>query len=199
MNADWNNDDMNDALAQLISRWRTTRVGPTARGSCGSSGSRTCSIRAGIAEVVRDRCGHVRQRLQGLIAGDGCSFDRRATADLQGADHAFLWKPKPASPTSTRARTTSGPRAVPARLLVLRKRGGRGAGDPPTRRLRHQGPRSRRGQHAHFLHPTLVPPFNTAIVKGTTLTGSKVKLGRGRSTSPCGRACSASMPSTEQC
>ena len=31
----------------------------------------------------------------------------------------------------------------------------------------------------YFLHPTLVPPFNTAIVKGfNALTGSKVKLGR---------------------
>jgi type II restriction enzyme len=30
----------------------------------------------------------------------------------------------------------------------------------------------------YFLHPTLVPPFNTAIVKGyNALTGSKVKLG----------------------
>ena len=31
----------------------------------------------------------------------------------------------------------------------------------------------------YFLHPTLVPPFNTAIVKGyNALTGAKVKLGR---------------------
>ncbi|GAN97999.1 hypothetical protein Geu3261_0368_002 [Komagataeibacter europaeus NBRC 3261] len=31
----------------------------------------------------------------------------------------------------------------------------------------------------YFLHPTIMPPFNTAIVKGyNALTGSKVKLGR---------------------
>jgi len=31
----------------------------------------------------------------------------------------------------------------------------------------------------YFLHPTLVPPFNTAIVKGyNLLMGAKVKLGR---------------------
>ena len=31
----------------------------------------------------------------------------------------------------------------------------------------------------YFLHPTIVPPFNTAIVKGyNALTGAKVKLGR---------------------
>src|SRR3546814_15205401 len=30
----------------------------------------------------------------------------------------------------------------------------------------------------YFLHPTLVPPFNTAIVKGyNAVTGAKVKLG----------------------
>src|SRR3546814_14899355 len=31
---------------------------------------------------------------------------------------------------------------------------------------------------SYFLHPTLVPPFNTAIVKGyNAVTGAKVKLG----------------------
>ena len=31
----------------------------------------------------------------------------------------------------------------------------------------------------YFLHPTLVPPFNTAIVNGyNALTGARVKLGR---------------------
>lgn len=31
----------------------------------------------------------------------------------------------------------------------------------------------------YFLHPTLIPPFNTAIVKGyNQLTGARVKLGR---------------------
>ena len=31
----------------------------------------------------------------------------------------------------------------------------------------------------YFLHPTLMPPFNTAIVKGyNALTGSRVKLGK---------------------
>ena len=31
----------------------------------------------------------------------------------------------------------------------------------------------------YFLHPTLVSPFNTAIVKGyNALTGARVKLGR---------------------
>src|SRR3546814_14852612 len=31
---------------------------------------------------------------------------------------------------------------------------------------------------SYFLHPTLVPPFNTAIVKGyNALTGANVKLG----------------------
>ncbi|MFX5046196.1 type II restriction endonuclease, partial [Acinetobacter baumannii] len=31
----------------------------------------------------------------------------------------------------------------------------------------------------YFLHPTIVPPFNTAIVSGyNALTGAKVKLGK---------------------
>jgi type II restriction enzyme len=43
----------------------------------------------------------------------------------------------------------------------------------------------------YFLHPTLVPPFNTAIVNGyNKLTGGKVKLGAGGIFSQCARACS---------
>ena len=41
-------------------------------------------------------------------------------------------------------------------------------------------PRARRGgDRLHFLHPTITPPFNTAIVNGyNALTGARVKLGR---------------------
>lgn len=37
-----------------------------------------------------------------------------------------------------------------------------------------------------FLHPTIVAPFNTAIVRGyNTLMRAEVKLGGGNNISPC--------------
>ena len=44
------------------------------------------------------------------------------------------------------------------------------------RRIKGLGPAA--ANLLYFLHPTLVPPFNTAIVKGyNALSGAKVKLG----------------------
>lgn len=45
------------------------------------------------------------------------------------------------------------------------------------RKIKGLGPAS--GNLLYFLHPTIAPPFNTAIVKGfNLLTGAKVRLGR---------------------
>ena len=54
------------------------------------------------------------------------------------------------------------------------------------RRIKGLGPAA--ANLLYFLHPTLVPPFNTAIVKGyNALTGSNVKLGAGTTTSRCAK------------
>jgi type II restriction enzyme len=99
---------------------------------------------------------------------------------FKGADHAFLWKPKLRIPDIYEHADNQ--RAF-ARLLHtcnccdtfeaivdaiqrIDALGIKGLGPAVANLL-------------YFIHPTLVPPFNTAIVNGyNALTGSKVKLGR---------------------
>jgi type II restriction enzyme len=53
------------------------------------------------------------------------------------------------------------------------------SGDPHARSQGHQRPRPAAANLLYFIHPTIVVPFNTAIVKGyNALTGAAVKLGR---------------------
>jgi len=99
---------------------------------------------------------------------------------FKGADHAFLWKPRLRIPDiyenadnqrafgrllhhcsccSTEQELVDGIEAID-RLAI------KGLGPAVANLL-------------YFLHPTLMPPFNTAIVNGfNAVTGSKVKLGR---------------------
>ena len=138
------------------------------------------AIRAGIAEVVRE-----------IDAGsfgnayNGSSLETvvRSIAEqrqiFKGADHAFLWKPKLRIPDiyehADNQRSfgrflhtcscCDSEEAVVRAILQLSEQGIKGLGPAVANLL-------------YFLHPTLVPPFNTAIVKGyNALTGSKVKLG----------------------
>ncbi len=99
---------------------------------------------------------------------------------FRGADHAFLWKPKLRipdiyeSPDNQRAfgrfldACCCGTCAedVVAAIHELDRKTIKGVGPAAANLL-------------YFLHPTLVPPFNTAIVKGyNALTSSRVKLGK---------------------
>ncbi len=98
---------------------------------------------------------------------------------FKGADHAFLWKPKLRIPDiyedysnqlafgraleTCRCCTTEAQVLAAVRSLADRKIKGLG---PAVANV------------LYFLHPTVMPPFNTAIVKGfNALTGAKIKLG----------------------
>lgn len=98
---------------------------------------------------------------------------------FKGADHAFLWKPKLRipdiyeSPNNQRAfgrflnscLCCSSDQAVLDAIHALDRHKIKGVGPAAANLL-------------YFLHPTRVPPFNTAIVKGyNAITQSKVKLG----------------------
>jgi len=98
---------------------------------------------------------------------------------FRGADHAFLWKPKLRIPDIYEDRDNqlafgrflhgcsccSTPEAVVSAIHTLDGRGIRGLGPAAANLL-------------YFLHPTLVPPSNTAMVQGyNALTGARVKLG----------------------
>lgn len=139
------------------------------------------SIRRGLQAVVRD----IAQGTFGnAYRGSSLETVVRSIAEqrqiFHGADHAWLWKPKLRipdiyeSPENQRAfgqfldaclccETESHLTAAVHRLDSV---GIKGLGPAAANLL-------------YFLHPTLAPPFNTAIVNGyNALTGAKVKLGR---------------------
>lgn len=138
------------------------------------------SIRRGISEVVREieagSFGNV-YRGSSLETVVGSIAEQRQI--FRGADHAFLWKPKLRIPDiyedagNQRAfgaflatcACCSGSEAL---VLAIRKL--------DQERIKGLGPAA--ANLLYFLHPTEMPPFNTAIVKGyNAVTGARVKLG----------------------
>jgi len=139
------------------------------------------SIRRGIAQVVEDiRGGTFGNAYRGssLETIVGSVAEQRQI--FKGADHAFLWKPKLRIPDIYE--NTSNQRAfadllhtcdhcdcaedVVAAIQRIDAIGIKGLGPAVANLL-------------YFIHPTLVSPFNTAIVNGfNAVTGGRVKLGR---------------------
>ena len=140
------------------------------------------SIRRGIsavvAEIEADTFGNV-------YKGSSLETVVKSVAEqrqiFRGADHAFLWKPKLRIPDIYENRANqiafgrflqtcvccSGEDAqVVEAIHTLDRATIKGLGPAAANLL-------------YFLHPTVAPPFNTAIVNGyNALTGSRVKLGR---------------------
>lgn len=139
------------------------------------------SIRRGLAEVVEEiEAGTFGTAYRGssLETVVGSIAEQRQL--FKGADHAWLWKPKLRIPDIYESRENqivfgrflhacaccSTESAVLEAIRTLAQRQIKGLGPTAANLL-------------YFLHPTIVPPFNTAIVKGyNALTGAKVKLGR---------------------
>jgi type II restriction enzyme len=99
---------------------------------------------------------------------------------FKGADHAFLWKPKLRIPDIYENRDNQ---VAFARFLHAcaccnsEAQIVAAVHNLDARRIKGLGPAA--ANLLYFLHPTLVPPFNTAIVNGyNALMGTKVKLGR---------------------
>lgn len=138
------------------------------------------SIRRGIGQVVAEI-----DRGSFGVAYRGSSLETivHSVAEqrqiFKGADHAFLWKPKLRipdiyeSPDNQKAfgRLLDACSCCDTAEEII---GHIHAID----RLKIKGLGPAVANLLYFLHPTLVPPFNTAIVKGyNALTGAKVKLG----------------------
>jgi type II restriction enzyme len=139
------------------------------------------SIRRGIAQVVRDiDAGTFGNAYRGssLETVVGSVAEQRQI--FKGADHAFLWKPKLRIPDiyENAAHQQAFGRLLHAcdccdtaeevvqAIRRIDALGIKGLGPAVANLL-------------YFIHPTLVCPFNTAIVNGyNALTGAKVKLGR---------------------
>lgn len=139
------------------------------------------TIRRGVAQVITDINDGVfgsQYRNSSLETVVKSVAEQRQI--FKGADHAFLWKPKLRIPDiyenaeNQRAfarllHTCSCCNTADDLVAAIHRIDGlaiKGLGPAVANLL-------------YFLHPTLMPPFNTAIVKGyNLLTGAKVKLGR---------------------
>lgn len=139
------------------------------------------SIRRGIAQVVVDiRAGTFGNAYRGssLETVVGSVAEQRQI--FKGADHAFLWKPKLRIPDIYENASNQNAFAdllhacdhcncaqdVVAAIQRIDAIGIKGLGPAVANLL-------------YFIHPTLVAPFNTAIVKGfNAVAGGGVKLGR---------------------
>ena len=179
---DVRDDSRHDALALLITRWRQDPAGTYRTWFLWEERLKNFrSIRRGLAEVVSEiEAGTFGTTYKGssLETVVGSIAEQRQM--FRGADHAWLWKPKLRIPDiyedrenqlafarflhacaccDTEAQVLEAIRALDRRQI-------KGLGPTAANLL-------------YFLHPTITPPFNTAIVYGyNALTGARVKLGR---------------------
>ncbi len=139
------------------------------------------SIRRGIAQVVDEiEAGSFGNAYRGSSLETVVASVAEQRQIFKGADHAFLWKPKLRIPdiyehagnqrAFARLLHTCTCCSTEAQILEAIRHidalGIKGLGPAVANLL-------------YFLHPTIMPPFNTAIVDGyNALTGAKVKLGR---------------------
>ena len=173
---------MTDSIIQLVSRWREDEGGTYRTWFLWEERLKNFrSIRRGLAQVVAEIEAN---SFGNTYKGSSLETVVRSIAEqrqlFKGADHAWLWKPKLRIPDIYESRenqvafgrfldtcvccTTEN--EVLAAIRSLSSRGIKGLGPTAANLL-------------YFLHPTLVPPFNTAIVKGyNALTGARVQLGR---------------------
>lgn len=139
------------------------------------------SIRRGIAQVIAEvEAGTFGNVYKGssLETVVGAIAEQRQI--FKGADHAFLWKPKLRIPDiyENRDNQLAFARFLNSCVCCTGDEGVVAAiRDIDTRRIKGLGPAA--ANLIYFVHPTIAPPFNTAIVKGyNVLTGANVKLGR---------------------
>jgi type II restriction enzyme len=139
------------------------------------------SIRRGIAQVIAEieagTFGNV-YKDSSLETVVGAIAEQRQI--FKGADHAFLWKPKLRIPDiyENRDNQLAFARFLNSCVCCTGDEGVVAAiRDLHARKIKGLGPAA--ANLIYFVHPTIVPPFNTAIVKGyNALTGAGVKLGR---------------------
>jgi type II restriction enzyme len=174
--------DATDATRALITRWRSD-AGATYRTwfLWEERIKNFRSIRRGIGEVVREIAAGT---FGNVYKGSSLETVVHSVAEqrqmFKGADHAWLWKPKLRipdiyeSPDNQRAfghflDTCVCCTSEEQVLSAVRRLDGL--------KIKGLGPTA--ANLLYFLHPTLVSPFNTAIVNGyNALTGAKVKLGK---------------------
>ena len=171
-----------DALYVLIERWRADDGGTYRTWFLWEERLKNFrSIRTGLAEVVSEiQAGIFGTAYKGssLETVVGSIAEQRQL--FRGADHAWLWKPKLRIPDIYENRENQQAFAqflhacacCDTEAQVLEAIRG-------LDRCRIKGLGPTAANLLYFLHPTITPPFNTAIVNGyNALTGARVKLGK---------------------
>lgn len=169
------------ALETLIDRWREDPGGTYRTWFLWEERLKNFrSIRRGLTEVVKEiEAGSFGNVYKGSSLETVVQSVAEQRQIFKGADHAFLWKPKLRIPDIYESPENQ--RAFGSFLNTCCCCSGeedviRAIRDLDARRIKGLGPAA--ANLLYFLHPTLVPPFNTAIVKGyNALAGAKVKLG----------------------
>ncbi len=172
-----------DPFRRLLTRWREDPLGTYQSWFLWEERLKNFrSIRQGVsvvvAEIESDTFGNIYKGSSLETVVKSIAEQRQI---FRGADHAFLWKPKLRIPDIYENRDNqiafgrflntciccSGDESeIVEAIHALDRVSIKGLGPAAANML-------------YFLHPTVVPPFNTAIVKGyNAVTGSKVKLGR---------------------
>jgi len=174
-------EEHSELTRQLIERWRADPAGTYRSWFLWDERLKNFrSIRRGLAQVIaeiQDRRFGVAYRGSSLETVVHSIAEQRQI--FRGADHAFLWKPKLRIPD-----IYEDPENQQAfgRLLhhcsccdtaeeIIE-------GIHAIERLKIKGLGPAVANLLYFLHPTIIPPFNTAIVRGyNALAGANVKLG----------------------
>ena len=171
----------NDTLQILIARWREDPNGTFQTWFLWEERLKNFrSIRRGLQQVVSEMQSG---SFGNVYKGSSLEVVVKSVAEqrqiFKGADHAFLWKPKLRIPDIYESREnqlafsqfldTCSCCSTDKQVLVAIRR-------LDQYRIKGLGPAA--ANLLYFLHPTIIPPFNTAIVKGyNLLTGASVKLG----------------------
>lgn len=173
--------DSDTSLRQLIAAWRDDPAATYQSWFLWSERIKNFrSIRRGLQVVVDEIA---TGRFGNAYRGSSLETVVHSIAEqrqiFRGADHAFLWKPKLRIPDIyedagnqqsfgrliDRCACCSTEGEILRHIAEIDSRGIKGLGPAVANLL-------------YFLHPTLVPPFNTRIVAGyNLLTGAQVKLG----------------------
>ncbi len=172
---------MADLVRDLITRWRKDPAGTYRTWFLWEERLKNFrSIRRGIAQVIAEiqanTFGNV-YKGSSLETVVGSIAEQRQI--FKGADHAFLWKPKLRIPDIYE--NYDNQRAFAGLLHACSYCDTEGQvlaaiDQLDQHRIKGLGPAV--ANILYFLHPTIAPPFNTAIVNGyNRLTGAAVKLG----------------------
>jgi type II restriction enzyme len=173
---------MSEAIPLLLDRWRADPNGTYRSWFLWEERLKNFrSIRRGLQEVVDEiEAGTFGNIYRGSSLETVVHSIAEQRQIFKGADHAFLWKPKLRIPDIYE--NADNQRAF-GRLLDIclccntEQQIVSAIHEIDSKKIKGLGPAV--ANLLYFLHPTIVPPFNTAIVNGyNALTGAKVKLGR---------------------